>query len=141
MRTHCSVTSVHSNKISSLVQSPVEMKASFCDETDKAELDIDVLMLPASQHYEGTLLTLSRPNVGTNLPAPSSTVQLSVAPPVSRPRLSSIPLIPTCRYHAPLATSNGNHVYSHTWKISFPAVEISLRGVEISDLFSTRYTM
>ena len=30
-----------------------------------------------------------------------------------------------------------HHVYSRTWKISFPAVEISLRGVEISDLFST----
>ena len=27
--------------------------------------------------------------------------------------------------------------YSRTWKISFPVVEISLRGVEISDLFST----
>ena len=85
---------VRSNKISSLVQSPAEMKAFFCDETDEAELDIDALMLPASQHYERTLLTPSRPNVGPNLPAPSSTVQFSVAAPVSRPRLSSIPRIP-----------------------------------------------
>jgi len=48
---------MHSNQISSLVQSLVEMKAFFCDETDKAELEIDALMLPASQHYERTLLT------------------------------------------------------------------------------------
>ena len=133
MRTHCLVTSVRSNKISSLVQSAVEMKAFFCDETDEAELDIDALMLPASQHYERTLLTPSRPNVGPNLPAPSSTVQLSVAAPVSRPRLSSIQRIP-CVVTTPPATSNGNHVYSRTWKISVPAVEIS-------DLFSTRNAM
>ena len=99
MRTHCLVTSVRSNKISSLVQSPVEMKAFFCDETDDAELDIDALMLAASQHYERTLLTPSRPNVRPKLPAPCSTVQLSVAAPVSRPRL--IPRIQTRRYHAP----------------------------------------
>ena len=140
MPTHCLVTSVRSNKISSLVQSPVEMKAFFCDETDEAELDIDALMLPASQHYEWTLLTPSRPNVGPNLPASSSTVQLSVAAPVSRPAS-----LPYRVFHAslprPPATSNGNHVYSRTWKINFPAVEISLRGVEISDLFSTRYAM
>ena len=97
----CLVTSVRSNKISSLVQSPVEMRAFFCDGTDDGELDIDALMLPASQHYERTLLTPSRPNVRPKLPAPCSTVQLSVAAPVSRPHLSSIPRIPTCRYHAP----------------------------------------
>ena len=97
----CLVTSVRSNKMSSLVQSPVEMKAFFCDDTDDAELDIDALMLAASQHYERTLLTPSRPNVRPKLPAPCSTVQLSVAAPVSRPRLSSIPRIPTRRYHAP----------------------------------------
>ena len=45
-------------------------------EIDDAELDIDALVLTASQDYERTLLTPSRPNVGPNLPAPSSAGQL-----------------------------------------------------------------
>ena len=38
-------------------------------------------------------------------------------------------------------TLSNVYAQSKTGKISFPAVEISLRGVEISDLFSTRYAM
>ena len=139
MRTHCLVTSIRNNKISSLVQSPVEMKV-FCDETDDAELDIDALMLAASQHYERTLLTPSRSNVGRS----SAVVFGNVGPNLLHPFPGPASL-PYRVFHAslprPPATSNDNHVYSRTWKKSFPAVEISLRGVEISDLFSTRYAM
>ena len=133
MRTNCLVTSIRSNKVSSLVESLVEMKAFFCDETDDVELDIDALMLAASQHYERTLLTPSQPNVRPNLVAPCSIVQLSV---VSRPRLSSIPRIPRV-----ITTPPGCFQWqSCIFTISFPTVEISLRGVE-SDLFSTRYAL
>ena len=95
LRTHCLVTSVHSNKISSLVQSPVEMKAFFCDETNDAELVIDTFMLAARQHYKPTLLTPSRPNVGPNLPSPSSTLRRSTrfqAPPLFHTRVVTTPL-------------------------------------------------
>ena len=113
MHTHCLVTSVRSNKISSLVQSPVEMKAFFCDETDKAELDIDALMLAASQHYERTLLTQSRPNVGPNLSAQLYCPALRHSTHFQAPPLFHA-LLPR-----PPATSNDNHVYSRTWKIKF----------------------
>ena len=76
MRTHCLVITVYSNKINfSAVAVLVEMEAFFCDEilqlvnsessgeTDDAELQIDALMLAASQEYEQTLPTPSRPDV------------------------------------------------------------------------------
>ena len=131
MCTHCLVTSVRSNKISSLVQSLIEMKAasSATKQTTDTQLDIDVLMLATSQHYERTLLTPSQPNVGYLCRA-----LLSSSP--SFPGPASLPY--RLFYHAPRLLPMAI-MYIHA--LGFPPMEISLRRVEISDIFSTRYAM